>query len=385
MKVAQVITRLNIGGPAIHAILLTHALAEPDFSSRLLSGFTAPTEGDMHELAKVKGVSPIMVKGLGREPAPARDLVVLFRLYRLLSGLGPDLVNTHMAKAGTVGRLAARLAGVPRVVHTYHGHVFHSYFGPAKTQLFLSIERFLSRLTDLIITVGDKQRMEILGYGVGTPDKVVSVPPGLELKQFLSAERHRGELRSELGIGPDVPLIGIVGRLVPVKGHADFLEAARLVSSRVPGVRFLVVGDGELREELERRALALGIGREVLFLGWRYDLARIYADLDLVVLSSHNEGSPFALIEAMAAGRAVIATNVGGVSDVVSDGVNGVLVPPRDPGALADVIGSLLRSGELITYGMEGRRSVASKYSLERLVTDMKSAYKGLAMTSCPK
>lgn len=333
----------------------------------------------MLHLAQAKGVSPIMVRGLGRELSPSRDLSVLYRLYRLLRALQPDLVHTHMAKAGTIGRVAARLARVPLVVHTYHGHVFHSYFGPARTRFFLSIERSLSRLTDLIVTVGEKQRREILDYGIGTPNKVTSVPLGLELEPFLSSERHRGELRAELGIGADVPLVGIVGRLVPVKGHADFIEAARLVSSRIPHARFLVVGDGELRRELERQVLALGLGREVLFLGWRHDLPRIYADLDLVVLSSHNEGSPVALIEAMAAGKAVVATDVGGVSDVVADGVSGVLVPPREPQALADAISSVLARSELTSMGERGRAAVYPKYSVSRLVSDLQRLYTNLA------
>jgi len=169
VKVARVITRLNIGGPAIHAILLTQALEDAHFTTMLVSGYTAPTEGDMLHLAKARGVSPLMVTGLGREIDPGRDLAVLLRLYRIFREERPVIVHTHMAKAGTVGRLAARLARVPIVLHTYHGHVFHSYFGPLKTQAFIRIERALSRVTDLILTVGEKQRQEILGYGIGNP------------------------------------------------------------------------------------------------------------------------------------------------------------------------------------------------------------------------
>ena len=382
VKVARVITRLNIGGPAIHAILLTRALEDDHFTSMLVSGYTAPTEGDMLHLAKAKGVSPLMVTGLGREIDPRRDLAVLLRLYRLFRSQQPAIVHTHMAKAGTVGRLAARLARVPIVVHTYHGHVFHSYFGPLKTKAFIQIERALGRTTDLILTVGEKQRQEILGYGIGSPAKLRSVPLGLELEPFVESPRHRGEFRAELGVSEGTRLIGIIGRLVPVKGHTVFLKAARLVLSRTSNVRFLIVGDGELRSELEAQARDLGIDGGVTFLGWRHDLPRVYADLDLVVLSSYNEGSPVALIEAMAAGRAVVSSDVGGVSDVVSDGVNGLLVPPREPEKLADAIVRVL-SSEAVLLKMEaaGREAVYPKYSIGRLVSDVRGIYDELVAT----
>lgn len=379
VNVARVITRLNIGGPAIHAILLTHALQDEEFSSVLVSGYTAPTEGDMLHLARAKGVSPVMVSGLGREIEPGRDLVVLLRLYGLFRKQRPAIVHTHMAKAGTVGRLAARLARVPVVLHTYHGHVFHSYFGSLKTQAFIRIERGLGRMTDLILTVGEKQRREILSYGIGGPNKLRSVPLGLELDDFLDSGRYRGELRSELGVSEGTRLVGIVGRLVPVKGHTVFLKAAQVVLSRMSNVKFLVVGDGELRSELESRSRELGIEDDVAFLGWRHDLSRVYADLDVVALSSFNEGSPVALIEAMAAARAVVSTDVGGVSDVVSDGVSGFLVPSRDPDKLAEAICSALQSGEaLAEMGRMGRAAVYPKFSIGRLVSDLRDVYLGL-------
>ncbi len=382
IKVARVITRLNIGGPAIHAILLTRALEDGRFTSTLVSGYTSPAEGDMLHLAKAKGVSPLMVTGLGREIDPGRDLAVLFRLYRVFREQRPDIVHTHMAKAGTVGRLAARLAGVPIVLHTYHGHVFHSYFGPLKTQAFIRIERALGRTTDLILTVGDKQRREILGYGIGNPDKLRSVPLGLELEPFVESPKYRGSLKLELGVPDGTRLVGIVGRLVPVKGHAVFLKAAQMVLSRTPDVRFLVIGDGELRGDLERQARDLGIDGGVAFLGWRHDLPRVYADLDVVVLSSYNEGSPVALIEAMAAGRTVVATDVGGVSDVVSDGLNGLLVPPRAPEQLAEAILRLFSSEPLLpAMGAAGREAVYPKYSIDRLVTDIRDIYAELVAT----
>ncbi len=378
-RVIRIITRLNIGGPAIHAILLTQSLQDDSFSSILVSGHTAPTEGNMLDLARTKGVTPVMVEGLGREIAPTKDLAVLLRLYRLLRAERPDIVHTHMAKAGTVGRLAARLARVPLVVHTYHGHVFHSYFGRAKTQLFIRIEQGLGRLTDRILTVGEKQRQEILDYGIGSPEKMRVVPLGLELEPFLDCERNRGELRAEFGVPSGTRLVGIVGRLVPIKGHSDFLKSAQSVLRRTRDVVFLVIGDGELRQELEEQAASLGVTEGVRFLGWRRDLTRIYPDLDLVVLSSLNEGSPVALIEAMSAGRAVVSTDVGGVSDVVSDGVDGVLVPPREPEKLADAICGLLCSRDrLDQMGARGRRSVYPKYSVGRLVSDVRAVYSEL-------
>jgi len=377
IKILRAITRLNIGGPAIHAILLSRALNDGAlFQSTLVTGTTAPHEGDMLDLAHARSVEPLVLPALGREISPMDDLVSLARMVKLVRRLQPDIVHTHMAKAGTVGRLAARICGVPLVVHTYHGHVFHSYFSPAKTRVFLTIERALGLATNRIIVVGDGQRDEIASYGVAPLRKLTTIRLGLELDQFLEAESHRGELRRELGIDPQAPLVGIVGRLVPIKAPELFLQAAVSIREALPSAEFLVVGDGERRQELESLVNQLGLSQSVRFLGWRRDLVRVYADLDVVALSSLNEGSPVVLIEALAAARPVVATAVGGVPEVVIHGQTGLTVPVSDVSALSESILTLLRDRSLADrLGQAGRQHVYPRYDSSRLVDDVRQLY----------
>lgn len=377
IKVLRIITRLNVGGPAIHAILLTSGLNKEPFHPLLLTGQEEAAEGNMLDLAAARGVKPILVPELSREVSPDRDLAALLKLLRFIKKEKPSIVHTHMAKAGTLGRLAAKIAGVPLIFHTYHGHIFHSYFSPIKARVFVGIERVLGRFTDTIIVVGERQRQEIAAYGIAPIQKLAAIPLGLELEPFLVAEGHRGELRQELGLGAQTPLVGIVARLVPIKAHEYFLQAARLVREEIGGAKFLVVGDGERRGELEGLAESLGLKGEVLFLGWRRDLPRVYADLDVVVLSSLNEGSPVSLIEALAAARPVVATDVGGVGEVVVDGETGLLVPPKDAAALAQAILTLLADPQRgRRLGLVGRQRVYPQHAAERLVHDIEKLYR---------
>lgn len=380
LRVLRAITRLNIGGPAIHAILLTRGLQNDRFRSVLVTGLEGPHEGSMRDLAAKHGVRPRVVRELGREVSPLNDLRATLAMYRLIRGSRPHIVHTHMAKAGTAGRLAARLAGVPIVVHTFHGHTFHSYWGPVKSQLFLGIERTLGHLTDRVIAVGEAQRADIASYGVAPLDKIVTIPLGLEIEPMLTAEQERGRLRAELGLNGRDRLVGIVARLVPIKAHEVFLEAAARIRATDPATTFLVIGDGERRAELEALAVALGLGDSVRFLGWRADMREVYADLDVVALCSNNEGSPVALIEALAAARPIVSTRVGGVPNVVQDGATGLLVPPRDPAALADGILALLRDpARAAELGRAGRASVYPRHSSTRLIRDVEALYLELA------
>lgn len=380
LRVLRAITRLNIGGPAIHAIVLTKGLQNDRFTSILVTGLEGPHEGTMRGLAASHGVRPLILDDLGRNVSPLNDLRATLQMYRLLRAWRPHIVHTHMAKAGTAGRIAAKLAGVPIVVHTFHGHTFHSYFGPLKTALFLGIERTLARVTDQVVAVGDDQRAEIAAYGVAPLAKIRTIPLGLPIDDLLDAERARGELRSELGLGAEHRLVGIVARLVPIKAHEVFFEAARQVRAQESLSHFVVVGDGERRAELEQLVAELGMKESVSFLGWRQDMKRIYADLDVVALTSNNEGSPVALIEAMAAARPVVATNVGGVSEVVHDGETGLLAPARDAAGVASAILALLRDpARSRQYGAAGRVAVYPRHSASRLVRDIESLYAQLA------
>jgi glycosyltransferase involved in cell wall biosynthesis len=376
VRVLRAIARLNVGGPALHTTLLTDRLDPSRYDARLVAGTEAPGEGNYLALHGTARTRVTVLPALGREVRGAADAVVLGQLVALMRRFRPHVVHTHTAKAGTLGRLAAKLARVPVVVHTYHGHVLHGYFPPGRTRVFLAIERVLARGTDCLLAVSETVRRELLGLGVGSAARFRVMPLGLDLDRYAEAEARRGELCAELGFSRDVPVVAIVARLVPIKAHEVFLQAARRVLEAVPASRFLVVGDGERREALERQASELGLGASVHFLGWRRDLERIYADAWVVALTSRNEGSPVSLIEAMAAGRAVAATRVGGVPDLVQDGVTGRLVPPDAPDALAQAVVDLLRDPDLRrALGQAARARVLPAFAAARLVADVDALY----------
>jgi glycosyltransferase involved in cell wall biosynthesis len=377
IRVMRIIARLNVGGPAIHTILLTDRMRQEGFATTLVTGVTGPSEGDMMDLAARKGVQPVILPTLGRELSPGNDARTITQLYRLMRRERPDVVHTHTAKAGTVGRIAAWLARVPVVIHTFHGHVLSGYFSPLKTRAFIQIERLLARATDRILVLGEPQLRDIQGFGIGRAEQFRCVPLGLELDGFLDCERLRGRLRRELGFAVETPLIGIVARLVPIKGHGVFLQAAREVAAARPDARFLIIGDGELRAHLEKEARSLGIADRVLFTGFRSDLPEIYADLDVVALSSFNEGLPVTIIEALAAARPVVATEVGAVRDLIEPGQTGWLSPAGNSESMARGIVRLLDHPEAARrMGEAGRRHVFPRLSIDRLVGDLAALYR---------
>lgn len=376
-RVLRVIARLNIGGPAIHATLLHDRLDRQRFQSTLVTGTEEANEGNYLALHG-RSADVEIIPDLGREIRPLNDLRTLSRLVALIRRVRPDIVHTHTAKAGAVGRAAAILAGVPVIVHTFHGHVLRGYFSPAKTAVYKGIESTLARRTDRLLAVTPRVRDELVALGVGRRDQYQVVPLGFDLAPLLRAEHRAGELRAELGVGA-APLVTIVARLVPIKAHEVFLAAAAHVRAELPAARFLIVGDGELRAALERQVETLGLREVVRFLGWRADIDRLYADTDVAVLTSRNEGSPVALIEAMAAGRAVVSTEVGGVADVVEHGVTGWLAPMDDAAGIARHVLAVLRDpGAARAMGARGRLRVAEVYGADRLVADVEALYDSL-------
>lgn len=413
MKIVRIIARLNVGGPARHVAWLNEAFERAGHRSLLVAGTVPPGEDDMSYFAESLGVRTERIEEMSREISP-KDAVTVWKLYRLLLRERPDVVHTHTAKAGTVGRLAAfayrwltpaTFAGRPRrlrVVHTYHGHIFHSYYGPLKTRLFLSIEKFLARITDRIVVISPQQLEEIHSrFGVGRASQFAVVPLGLDLRAFDDWDARRHVMREELGARDEDVLVGIVGRLTEVKNHELFLEAvARYRASKASEnaalgrrVRFLVIGDGSLRPLLEARACDPALSDSVEFLGTRNDPENFYPALDIVALTSRNEGTPLTLIEAMANSRAVIATGVGGVVDLVGgldEGAlrrphawqiceRGVMVRPDDAEAFAEGLSHLIENGALReSMGERGRAFVESFYSKERLVEDLTHLYEGL-------
>ena len=379
IRVMRIISRMNIGGPAVHVVLLNAGLDPQKYDCLLVTGSEGVSEGSLRDLAESRHLRLVVIPQLGREISPRSDFLTLLKLYRLMRRERPHIVHTHTAKAGFVGRIAARLAGVPVVLHTFHGHVFHGYFSPAKTRLVLLIERLGARLSTRIITISPRLREEIARYGVTRSEHIEVIPLGFDLEAFASQPRATGDFRRSLDFPADAKLIGAVGRLVPIKNIPLLLEAAALARQQNPAIRVVIVGDGELREELQTRADALGLAGAVVFAGWRRDLASVYGDLDAVVISSDNEGTPASLIEAMATGCPVIATRVGGVPDLIADGETGRLVPPGDREALAGALLALFQESELTADMAElARRRVLERHQATRLVADIDRLYREL-------
>ena len=375
MRIARIITRLNVGGPAIQALLLTSGLDPAHYETLLVCGTPGPREGDIRDL-RPTALVPVVVPSLGREISPLADALTLMRLAIVLRRFRPDIVHTHLAKAGVLGRIAARLVGVPVVVHTFHGNVLHGYFGPVRSRLFVLLEQFLAKLSTRVIAISPSQRAELLRLRIGDEQRIVEIPLGFDLSPFR--DLVRGRLRAELGIGAGERLVGIVGRLVPIKGVDLFLRAAAVVARDGP-VTLVIAGDGEQRPALERLADDLGLGARARFLGWRADVANIYADLDVLALTSHNEGTPVSLIEGLASGCAVCATGVGGVPDLVGEPPTAVLVTP-DENAIADGISGLLADPDLRRrLGERGRERAFGMYGRDALVARIDSLYASLA------
>ena len=400
MKILRIIARLNVGGPARHVIWLTEGLQSAGYETLLAAGVVPPGEDDMSYLATAAGVVPFIIPEMSREIS-LKDTLTIWKLFRLMMRERPQLVHTHTAKAGTVGRVAglmyrwltpALLIGKPRpcrFVHTYHGHVFHSYYGRLKTRLFLTIERSLARLiTDRIVVISQQQRREInVVFRVGRSEQFAVIPLGLDLSGYANPQERRPRMRAELHAGEDTTLVGIVGRLTEIKNHRLFLEAAALLKSATgPGVRFVIIGDGHLRSELEAQVKTLGLDEDVLFLGTRNDPEDFYPALDMVALTSLNEGTPLTLIEAMANARPIIATAVGGVVDLLGPAVSatdgyticerGIVVESGDAEAFARGLKRLIEDPKLRqTLGERGPEFVARNYSKARLLVDMSELY----------
>jgi glycosyltransferase involved in cell wall biosynthesis len=385
IRICRVIARLNGGGPAIHLLHLARALDPERFVQVVVGGRVGLGEVDLSPEAREAGLEIVTIPSLGREVHPIADAVTVARLAAFFRTWRPDIVETHTAKAGTVGRIAAILAGVPVRIHVFHGHVFHGYFPPWKTRIFLGIERALARVSTLIVALGETQRRELLAYGIGTSRTTISVPLGFDLKGLLDipidgSDPRGATLRAEMGVAylprQSAPVIGIVGRLVSIKAHEVFLNAARTILDVIPNARFAIAGEGERRSDLERLAATPPLSGRVRFLGWRHDTTALYAGLDLTILTSDNEGMPVSIIEALASGVPVVATNVGGIPDLIRDGVNGRLVPPRDPEAVARAALDILTNpARHHAMAHAARASVVPEYEVETLVARMNRIY----------
>lgn len=400
MRIVRVVTRLNIGGPSIHVTLLSTQLDPDRFDTRLVVGKTGEKEGDLSPQAAARGARMIRLPYLIRPVHPWMDLLAWIHLVRILLRERPRILHTHMAKAGALGRLAGIFYnrwGPGRIptnrvilIHTFHGHVLEGYFAPWASDRFAAVERWLARRTDCLIAVSPRIREELLGKGLGRPESWRVVPLGLDLSKFADLPFPNGA----------EPLrCGLVGRLVPIKNPWLFLQAfGQIIREGFrPGLQGVIVGEGPLRQTLEAQARSERLEGYLRFTGWQQDMERCYRDLDVVCLTSLNEGTPLTLIEAMAAGRAVVAADVGGVRDLLDHGASeplrvpeggfsvtpvGILFRSGDAQGLAAALRHLAQNGSLRrALGEAARRHVRERFHHERLLREIGQLYEELAGT----
>jgi glycosyltransferase involved in cell wall biosynthesis len=397
-RIVRVIARLNTGGPAIHTVLLSAGLDDERWHSRLVTGIVGADEGDMTYFAHEHNVRPTVIAELGRRPDATADVRAFCKLVALFWRERPDIVHTHTTKAGALGRAAAlvynaagRLTGRPRarILHTFHGHLFHGYFAAPIARALVWGEWALAFFTDRIITVSLSVKADLVErYRICADAKVTVVPLGFDFGWVERLDEQSGVLRREFRVPRGTVVIGLVGRLTDIKNHPLLFSA--LSRMKRANMRALILGDGELRADLEAMVADLGLGGEVVFTGWQRDPARMFADLDIVCLTSRNEGTPVALIEAMAAGRPFVATQVGGVADLMVGEpsphpagfdvyANGILTRPDDPDVLAAALAHLAERPDLRrAMGAVGQAAVLKRFGKERLVEEMEAIYAGL-------
>jgi glycosyltransferase involved in cell wall biosynthesis len=381
-RILRVIARLNMGGPALHVAYLTKGLQSRGYDTTLVAGRLARGEDSMSYVTEELGVEVVALGELHREVSPFYDPVAVRRLVQEIRRVRPHILHTHTAKAGAVGRAAALLAGdarPPVVVHTFHGHVLRGYFDPIRTQLFRETERALARHTTRLIAVGPQVRDDLVSLGVAPAEKFSIIRLGIDLDSRILAQDRRTEYRRLFGIPDDRFVVGWIGRMTAIKRVPDILTSFKLLLERGVDATLCLVGDGPDREPAEFQAKDLGIARHVISIGYQRDVSPYYALFDAFVLPSANEGTPVVAIEALAAGRPVVATRVGGVPDVVTDGEDGYLVDVGDVQAIAAALERLARDPELRrSFGDRGRELVVPRYRVERLVDDVDALYREL-------
>lgn len=377
IKILNLITRLNIAGGSRYVLEITRIFNKDGFESTILYGNVEPHEQDMLYLAKEYDLKCINLPTMGRSINLIQDILLIPKVFRIIRKLRPDIVHTHTAKAGMAGRVAAWLAGVPVILHTFHGNNFKGYFGKVMTLVSINIERALALLSTRIIAISDQQRQELLHYRICKPSKMSVIPLGFNLDRMISAPEDRGGFKSAFGIDQDRSLVAFIGRLATIKDPFFFVEIATRVLKQRDDVVFAFVGDGELAEDLKSRVKSLQLQNKVIFTGFITNLRPLYADLDILLLTSLNEGTPVAIIEAMANHVPVVATRVGGVPNLIEHEQTGFLIKHGDADAMQATIMSIL--DDKVRYAPITERAyevVSKNYSSQRLKADLSGLFR---------
>lgn len=361
----------NCIGTPNYQVVLVQGLA-------LESGMTPEQEEIVRgrlQQAEALGVKIIVLPSLVRRISPLHDLRAVCSLWRLMRAERPDIVHTHTSKAGIVGRLAAWLARAPIIIHTTHGHVFYGHFSPLMSKVYLIIERLFATFTDRMVALTEGEKQDFIKFSLCPPDKIVKIHSGVKIDKYLNAKVDKETFRQQLGIHPTRLVVGTVGWLWPIKGPMYLLQAMAKVWQQNPECELVYVGRGDLEEELKATAASLGVADKVRFLGWREDIYNIMPLFDLFALPSLNEGMGRVLVEAMAAGKPLVASEVGGVPDLVTPGATGILVPPGDVEALAAAIAEILNDPvKAKKMGDTGRRA-CRHYSVAAMLERLNAMY----------
>lgn len=391
-RILRIINRFNLGGPTYNAAYLSKYMPQ-GFDTLLVGGEKDETEDSSEFIVKNLGLEPVIIPEMKREIDLRNDFEAYRKVVQLIKDFKPDIVHTHASKAGTIGRLAADNMKVPVVIHTFHGHVFHSYFGKLKTVMYKNIERNLARKSTAIIAISEKQKSELcLVHRICKPEKIRVVPLGFDLSRFTeNMDEKRKHFRTKYLLDDDEIAVGIIGRLVPIKNHSLFLKAARIVLEKTNfKVRFFIIGDGEDRLKIEDMAKAEGIPftdvmkeqvkSPLTFTSWMKEIDVACAGLDIITLTSLNEGTPVSLIEAQASNTPIVTTNVGGIENVVVEGVTALLCHSKtDEKQFADLLLQLTENAEKRkTLSLMGWEHVKNKFHYTRLIRDMAELYEEL-------
>jgi glycosyltransferase involved in cell wall biosynthesis len=379
VRVLHVITRLIRGGADENTVFTVEGVDPERYDSRILAGRGSEVDGFPEDIRRRTQVLPSLV----RDPHPWHDLVALVRMTRIMRRGRYHIVHTHTAKAGFLGRIAARLAGTPHVVHTLHGVTFHEHIHPVVRAVYVVLERIAARLCDVMITVGEDVKRKYLAEAVGRSEQYVTIPSGMDTRPFreaLDPARGRDAVRAELGLAEDDVVVGMVSRLEPRKGYRYFLEAVARLAPDFPQVRALIVGEGTQHEELEAMAAGLGIGGRVVFAGYRSDIARAMSAFDVAVLTSLWEGLPRVLVQYSLLEKPIVTFAVEGAHEVVDDGRSGFVVPLRDVDALVDRLRPLVASAGLREeLGRRSRERVEGRWDVEIMVDRIRRVYDEVA------